>query len=387
MNRDDDTDDAIVGERGVTYGLQIPIRPPQIHGVGGDVGGDVGGGGGVGGGGRGGTAARLGQSIPRKVGVFGDESSSDSEDDEPGARVPSTVSNVAKKKGNSTANLVVGKMIARQMAAMDRDAKTKAAHAEALQQDASVFEYDAHVDAIQDARRKKVEATEEEKVARKSKYIAGLLETAEHRKKEQEVLFEKRLEKEREAEEEVYGTKERFVTGAYRRKLEEEEKWKVEQARKREEDEANAVEKKGSMVGFYSNYLNVVGGGGVVGAMGGEDGRVEGASRGEKKEMDAGEGRRPDALTLATSDQPDSAVETGTSDPGERTALLVGAAEGRSLQAAEQGHPLPDVATAPVAKNQEESPEARAARLKREREEKIAKAKARYAERNAKRTK
>eukprot|EP00205_Picochlorum_sp_RCC944_P002052 CAMPEP_0182609254 /NCGR_PEP_ID=MMETSP1330-20130603/3409_1 /TAXON_ID=464278 /ORGANISM="Picochlorum sp., Strain RCC944" /LENGTH=246 /DNA_ID=CAMNT_0024828095 /DNA_START=168 /DNA_END=905 /DNA_ORIENTATION=+ len=229
-------DRAIVGEQGVTYGLQVRAQSERRKPAG-----------------------------PRAGGVFGD-ASSDSEGDSEGggaggASVPGAAGLGKARLGKgSTANLVVGKMLARQMAAIDRDGKVKKAREEALREDGSVFDYDVHVDAIQAARREKVEARQQEKVARKSRYIAGLLETAEHRKKEQEVLFEKRLEKEREAEEEVYGTKEKFVTGAYRRKLEEEEKWKLAQEKKREEDEANAVEKRGSMAGFYSNYLNVVGG-------------------------------------------------------------------------------------------------------------------------------
>ena len=324
----------IVGERGVSYGLQIPTRPPASSK-------------------QQQQQQRNGQPKHQSKGVFGDESSSDSES---GVPVSAAAAGGASRRGAASSNLVVGKMIARQMAAMGKDTKTKAVQEEALKQDAGVFDYDAHVDAIQGERRKKEAARQEEKVARQSKYIAGLMETAEHRKKEQEVLLERRLEKEREAEEAVYGTKEKFVTGAYRRKLEEDEKWKLEQVRKREEDEANAVEKKQSMAGFYSNYLNVVGGAGAgAGGSGGGDVDERAAPRPGAEaevEVEVEAGREPAAR--------EEKEERGEGEAGEA---------GAGLPPAEEV----------------EDPAARAARIKREREEKIAKAKARFAERSGKR--
>lgn len=99
-------------------------------------------------------------------------------------------------------------------------------HAAALAEDASVFDYDAHYDAIQETR---AEPKRQEKMGRQSRYIAGLLETAEERKREQDILYERQLAKERAAEDHLFGDKERFVTAAYRRKLEEDAKWKQEQ--------------------------------------------------------------------------------------------------------------------------------------------------------------
>ena len=52
-------------------------------------------------------------------------------------------------------------------------------HAAALAEDASVFDYDSHFDSIQEAR---AEPKQKEKMARESRYIASLLETAEERK-------------------------------------------------------------------------------------------------------------------------------------------------------------------------------------------------------------
>jgi len=125
-------------------------------------------------------------------------------------------------------------------------------HAAALAEDASVFDYDSHFDSIQEAR---AEPKQKEKMARESRYIASLLETAEERKREQDVQYERQLAKERAAEDHLYGNKEKFVTAAYKKKLEEEAKWKAEQRQKQAEEEQNAVEKKGHMGDFYRNIL------------------------------------------------------------------------------------------------------------------------------------
>jgi coiled-coil domain-containing protein 55 len=101
-------------------------------------------------------------------------------------------------------------------------------HAAALAEDSSIFEYDAHHDSIQEAR---AEPKRQEKMARQSRYIGGLLEKAEERKREQDVLYERQLAKERAAEDHLFGDKERFVTAAYRKKLEEDAKFNEEQRR------------------------------------------------------------------------------------------------------------------------------------------------------------
>lgn len=66
-------------------------------------------------------------------------------------------------------------------------------HAAALQQDASVFDYDGVYDAMQAAREAPKAA---EKVQRQSRYIASLKEQAERRKREEEIAFERRTLKE-----------------------------------------------------------------------------------------------------------------------------------------------------------------------------------------------
>lgn len=53
------------------------------------------------------------------------------------------------------------------------------------------------------------------------------------RAREQEIVYERKLAKERSNDENLYEDKEKFVTGAYKRKLAEQAKW-VEEERLRE---------------------------------------------------------------------------------------------------------------------------------------------------------
>lgn len=59
---------------------------------------------------------------------------------------------------------------------------------------------------------------------RKSRYIGKLVESAERRKAEAQRVIEQRIVKEREREDALFEGKERFVTPAYKRKLEENER-------------------------------------------------------------------------------------------------------------------------------------------------------------------
>lgn len=61
-------------------------------------------------------------------------------------------------------------------------------HAAALAEDASVFDYDGVYDSIQQQR---VQPKQQEKLARKSRYIEGLLDKAKERQKEQDIIYER----------------------------------------------------------------------------------------------------------------------------------------------------------------------------------------------------
>jgi hypothetical protein len=73
------------------------------------------------------------------------------------------------------------------------------------------------------------------------RYITGLLKKAKEREKAQEMVMERKIQKEQAAEAHLYGDKEKFVTGAYKRKLAEDAKWQEEERRREEREKANEV--------------------------------------------------------------------------------------------------------------------------------------------------
>ncbi|XP_018420987.1 PREDICTED: nuclear speckle splicing regulatory protein 1 [Nanorana parkeri] len=133
--------------------------------------------------------------------------------------------------------------------------QTKLEIQRALEEDASVYEYDSIYDDIQ---KKKEEDTAQllSGQDRKPKYIQNILQAVEVRKKEQEKRMEKKIQKERELEGDEFKDKEAFVTTAYKKKLQ--EKAEEEELEKREAElEASLdVTKQKDLSGFYRHLLN-----------------------------------------------------------------------------------------------------------------------------------
>eukprot|EP00873_Tetraselmis_striata_P035740 jgi/Tetstr1/456004/TSEL_042782.t1 len=167
----------------------------------------------------------------------------------------------AKKKGAPLAAFAQGGsdsededdinvQLRRQQAHKAKQAKWEQQHKEAMEQDASVFDYDGVYDSIQQAR---VQPKQAEKAARKSRYIENLLDKAKERKKEQDILYERQLERERKVEDELFGDKDKFVTAAYKKKLEEDKQWLEQEKRKEELEARNDVTKREGLGDFYRN--------------------------------------------------------------------------------------------------------------------------------------
>lgn len=91
---------------------------------------------------------------------------------------------------------------------------------------------------------------------KESRYMTDLLKHAEEREREREIVFERKLAKDQRSEDakEEYKGKEKFVTGAYRRKLEERKVWEKNEKLKKLREEEDDVAKKGNMAGFYGNF-------------------------------------------------------------------------------------------------------------------------------------
>ena len=82
-----------------------------------------------------------------------------------------------------------------------------------------------------------------------------MLEKTRIREREQDRIFEKRLLKEREEEDRLYGDKEKFVTASYKRKLMENKKWEAEDRRLEEMEKREDVRRKNGLHDFYSSLL------------------------------------------------------------------------------------------------------------------------------------
>lgn len=145
-----------------------------------------------------------------------------------------------------------------------------------------MFDYDGVYDDIQAQR---VQPKKEEKLARKSRYIEGLLDKAKEREREQDIVYERkcaapthgrtqtqaaqeccqvaeasfidftlllrRLAKEREAEDHLFGDKDKFLTAAYKRKLQEDQKWLAEERLREAAEKRDSVVSRGHMGDFY----------------------------------------------------------------------------------------------------------------------------------------
>ncbi|XP_061875716.1 nuclear speckle splicing regulatory protein 1-like isoform X1 [Colius striatus] len=134
--------------------------------------------------------------------------------------------------------------------------QTKLEIQKALEEDATVYEYDSIYDEMQQQKKESNARILSGKDDKKPRYIQNLLKAAEIRKKEQEKRMERKIQKEREMEGGEFDHKEAFVTSAYKKKLqeraEEEEREKREAALEAYLD----VTKQKDLSGFYRHLLN-----------------------------------------------------------------------------------------------------------------------------------
>ncbi|KAF2126165.1 hypothetical protein P153DRAFT_369520 [Dothidotthia symphoricarpi CBS 119687] len=124
---------------------------------------------------------------------------------------------------------------------------------EAVQVDASIYDYDAAYDALHARTAAKAAAAREEALQRKPKYMDSLFESAEQRKKDQLRARDKLLQREREAEGDEFADKEKFVTGAYKAQQEETRLAEAEEKERQKAEEQNRA--KFGMQGFHKQML------------------------------------------------------------------------------------------------------------------------------------
>lgn len=132
--------------------------------------------------------------------------------------------------------------------------QTKLNMQKALDDDPTIYQYDEIYDDMERAKEEKVVNVKKE--AKKPKYIHNILKAAERRKREQEHRIERMVQKEREAEGEMFADKESFVTSGYRAKLEEFRKMEEEEEKMDRLESIGDVTKQQDMSGFYRHLYS-----------------------------------------------------------------------------------------------------------------------------------
>eukprot|EP00581_Thalassiosira_minuscula_P005946 CAMPEP_0183748616 /NCGR_PEP_ID=MMETSP0737-20130205/67863_1 /TAXON_ID=385413 /ORGANISM="Thalassiosira miniscula, Strain CCMP1093" /LENGTH=329 /DNA_ID=CAMNT_0025984353 /DNA_START=59 /DNA_END=1049 /DNA_ORIENTATION=+ len=167
-------------------------------------------------------------------------------------------SNSDNDKGTApTARGAINRDIALEQEALRKRAKAAMAASEV---DSTVYDYDAEYESFSSGKKKEdaAKAAKAAAEARKNepkgkvqpRYITNLLQTAQRRNQEREIIYERKVVKEQ-AEEDAdnqYEGKEKFITSSYKRKLAEREQWakEEEERTKREEQEDVTKMKKGA---------------------------------------------------------------------------------------------------------------------------------------------
>ncbi|XP_065017802.1 uncharacterized protein LOC135644259 [Musa acuminata AAA Group] len=126
--------------------------------------------------------------------------------------------------------------------------KIEEQHKKAMEEDPSVFDYDG---VYNEMKEKITRPKVQDRTKRKSKYIETLMEKAKQREREHEIVYERKLLKERSKDDHLFADKEKFVTSAYKKKLAEQEKWLDEERLRQIREERDDVTKKSDLRDFY----------------------------------------------------------------------------------------------------------------------------------------
>lgn len=173
----------------------------------------------------------------RRANAFGDASDDDEEEEEQGLQDQGKKTQKAKAQVNrqlSNYNTMTKKIAEQQ--------------AKALEEDPNIFDYDAVYDDLKEAENKKKEAVKPS--SKKAKYITGLLEMAEIRKRDRVLAEEKKVAREREAEGDEFADKDVYVTEAFKKQKEE-----LERIEREEKEREAMADKTRGMDQFYKRVL------------------------------------------------------------------------------------------------------------------------------------
>ncbi|KAK7276918.1 hypothetical protein RIF29_18067 [Crotalaria pallida] len=157
----------------------------------------------------------------------------------------------------------------------------------ALEEDPTVFDYDGVYDKMKEkVSRPQVQDREE----RKPKYIQNLIKKAKEREQYRDIVYERKIAKERSKDDHLYADKDKFITEAYRKKLAEQERqMELERLRELQEERDDVTKKKDFLLDFYSNLDKNV-------AYGAQDAqRRKHDDRAEQRSQETHESVNPDA--------------------------------------------------------------------------------------------
>ncbi|KAI9085016.1 hypothetical protein K1719_033008 [Acacia pycnantha] len=198
----------------------------------------------------------------------------------------------------------VEKEIARQASKNKALKEIEEQQRKALEEDPTVFDYDGVYDKMKEKIARPLVQDREE---RKPKYIQNLMHKAKEREQYRDIVYERKLAKERNKDDHLYADKDKFVTEAYRRKLAEREKqMELERLHELQEERDDVTKKKDFLLDFYSNLDKNV-------AYGARD------AKGKKRE-DQAEARIPETRQAMTVDplnrhQNDDTLERAQQSP------------------------------------------------------------------------
>ncbi|CAG08876.1 unnamed protein product, partial [Tetraodon nigroviridis] len=156
---------------------------------------------------------------------------------------------------DSDEETTVGQSLLKEAAKKKMMKQTRLEMQKALEQDSTVYDYDAVYDEIQNQRQEKTQKVLQG-TDKRPKYIHQLMKAVDDRKKEQERREERKIQKEREAEGEKFADKEAYVTSAYKKKLEEQKEELEREKREAALEAALDVKKQKDLSGFYRHFLN-----------------------------------------------------------------------------------------------------------------------------------
>ncbi|CAN1177143.1 Nuclear speckle splicing regulatory protein 1 [Linum perenne] len=123
-------------------------------------------------------------------------------------------------------------------------------HKKALEEDPSVFDYDGVYDEMKQA---VVRPRVEDKQQKMPKYIDTLIKKAKERERQQEIVFERKIAKERSQDDHLYADSDKYVTNAYKKKLAERNQWLEEEKLRELKEQKDDVTKKSDLSDFYFN--------------------------------------------------------------------------------------------------------------------------------------